>query len=203
MARTALKALPQPRLPPTQQPSYVRRLAVWIPIITAADFTAGTPSPRNSASELHVCSGPSNPSGVGAATPNTVFAGDATLLTVAVTPGANPTSTGLTVSCDLSAIGGPASQAFFDDGTNGDVSGGDNTFTFSTTVANSTTAGAKSLACTVSDAQARSGSASIGLTVSVIVPIGTVNGVVTDTEDATLHRSPYLPHQAATAPARP
>jgi hypothetical protein len=31
--------------------------------------------------------------------------------------GANPISTGLAVTCDLSAIGGSATQAFYDDGT--------------------------------------------------------------------------------------
>jgi predicted extracellular nuclease len=108
---------------------------------------------------------PTNPSGIGGANPSTVTAGNATLLTVAVTPGANPTSTGLTVSCDLTSIGGSANQAFFDDATNGDVTAGDNTFSFQATVAPATIAGAKSLPAMISDAQSRSGSASIALTV--------------------------------------
>ena len=41
---------------------------------------------------------PTNPSGTGAATPSAVSAGNTTLLTVAVTPGTNPTSTGLAVN---------------------------------------------------------------------------------------------------------
>src|SRR6266498_3525941 len=137
--------------------------------------------------------GPTNPSGVGAASPSTLFAGDSTLLTVAVTPGTNPTSTGLVVSCDLSSIGGSASQTFYDDGSNGDTTAGDNTFSYSATVANGTTGGVKSLPCTITDAEARTGNATISLTVTSILPIGTVNGAVSDTENATTHRSPFAP----------
>jgi VCBS repeat-containing protein len=136
---------------------------------------------------------PTNPSGVGAASPSTLFAGDSTLLAVAVTPGTNPASTGLAVSCDLSSIGGSASQAFYDDGSNGDATAGDNTFSYSATVANGTTGGAKSLPCTITDAEARTGNATISLTVTSILRIGTVNGAVSDTENATTHRSPFAP----------
>ncbi|HTX91270.1 MAG TPA: lamin tail domain-containing protein [Anaerolineales bacterium] len=160
-----------------------------------ADFDVATGSAlvmRNSVSPAHFCSGPTNPSGIGAASPATLFAGDPTLLTVAVTPGANPVSTGLAVTCDLSAIGGSASQAFFDDGTNGDGTAGDNTFSFATTVAGSTTGGSKSLACSITDGQARTGSAAIGLGVTVILPIGTVNGAVQNTDDGAAHTSPFV-----------
>ena len=105
------------------------------------------------------------PSGAGAANPNTVLAGNATLLTVAVTPGANPGSTGITVAGDLSAIGGAATQAFFDNGTNGDVTAGDNTFSFQATIAAVTSAGPKSLPISMTDAQARSATTTISLNV--------------------------------------
>jgi uncharacterized protein len=137
--------------------------------------------------------GPSNPTGTGAADPDMVKAGDTTLLSVEVTPGENPPSSGLAVSCDLSAIGGSSTQAFFDDGSNGDVTGGDNTFSYQATVAAGTTAGDKTLGCTIGDAESRSGSASIALNVYEILPIGTVNGAVGDTDDGTTHRSPYAP----------
>ena len=159
----------------------------------SADFTVGAPTPRNTASPAHYCTGPTDPSGVGTASPNTLFAGDATLLRVAVTPGSFPTSTDLGVTCDLSPIGGSASQSLYDDGTNGDVTAADNTFSFSTTVDAGTTGGTKSLACTLGDAQSRSGSASIALTVLVILPIGTVNGAVLATDDGATHRSPFAP----------
>ena len=98
---------------------------------------------------------PTNPSGSGAASPNMLSAGDQTLLTVAVTTGANPPSTGLTVACDLTEIGGLAAQAFLDDGVNGDVTAGDNTFSFQATVTSITGSGAKSLPCSITDAEAR------------------------------------------------
>ena len=134
-----------------------------------------------------------DPTGTGAADPDMLKASETSLLTVAVTPGENPTSTGLAVSCDLSAIGGSSTQAFFDDGNNGDVTAGDNTFSYTATVDINTTAGDKTLDCTISDAESRSGSASISLNVYVILPIGTVNGVVGDADNGTAHRSPYAP----------
>ncbi len=158
----------------------------------SADFAADAPAPRNSASPLHSCTGPTDPNGVGAATPNSLFAGDTTLLTVAVTPGSSPTSTGLAVTCDLTAIGGSATQALFDDGTNGDDVAGDLTFSFQASIADGTAGGETSLACTLDDAQARTGSATIALTVLEILPIGTVNGPVLDTDSGTAHLSPYV-----------
>jgi endonuclease G len=95
-----------------------------------------------------------------------VTAGNSTQLTVAVIPGSNPTSTGITVVGDLTSIGGSATQMFFDDGTNGDTTSGDNTFSFVITVAAATTPGAKNLPVVISDAQARTGNANISLTVT-------------------------------------
>jgi DNA/RNA endonuclease G (NUC1) len=111
--------------------------------------------------------GPTNPTGVGSASPATVVAGSTSVLTVAVTPGSNPASTGLTVNADLSAIGGSATQQFLDNGLNGDAVAGDNTFSYAATVAGGTTAGAKTLPFTVADAESRSTNGSIALTVAV------------------------------------
>jgi predicted extracellular nuclease len=105
------------------------------------------------------------PTGTGAASPSTVTAGNTTRLTVAVTPGANPASTGITMTGDLSPIGGAAAQPFFDDGTHGDVTAGDNTFSFQAAVDPGAGFGPKSLPISISDAQSRTGSASISLTV--------------------------------------
>src|ERR1041384_8026121 len=125
-----------------------------------ADFITGAPNPRNTPV------GTTNPSGAGAANPASVIQGGTTLLTVLVTPGANPTSSGIIVTGDLSSIGGSATEPFFDDGTNGDATAGNNTFSFSTVVTISTTPGTKSLPISISDAQGRSGSATITLTVT-------------------------------------
>jgi hypothetical protein len=108
---------------------------------------------------------PTNPTVSGTANPSAVAAGNITLLTATITPGANPPSTGLAVVGNLSSIGGSTAQPFFDDGTHGDVTAGDNVHSFQATVSSSTTGGSKSLPVTVTDAQARTGSTSITLTV--------------------------------------
>jgi endonuclease G, mitochondrial len=108
---------------------------------------------------------PTNPSGTGAANPNSVLPGETSKLTVSVTPGANPASTGLAVTADLSSIGGVNNQQFFDNGTMGDVSPNDNIFTYDATVSLSTTPGPKTLPFTITDAELRSGNGSISLTV--------------------------------------
>jgi predicted extracellular nuclease len=144
-----------------------------------ADFATGAPNPRDS---LYP-----NPYGIGSTAPNTLLSpGDPVLLLVAVTPGVSPSS-GFTVTCNLTPIGGPSAQAFYDDGTHGDVAANDNVFSFSTTVASISS---DSLSCTVADSQGKIGAAVIPL--NVILPIGVVNGPVQDTDDGTQHTSPYV-----------
>lgn len=112
-----------------------------------------------------------DPIGTGAANPNSVLPGESSTLTVTVTPGTNPTSTGLAVNADLSSIGGMAGQPFFDDGVNGgDMTAGDNVFTYTATVALATAPGPKSLPFTVSDNESRTANGSISLTVQQPVP---------------------------------
>ena len=107
-----------------------------------------------------------NPSGVGTANPNSVLPGAASALTVTVTPGTNPASSGVVVTANLSSIGGSASQQFFDDGLNGgDAVAGDNVFTYVATVAPLTVPGPKSIPFSIIDGQLRSGGDSISLTV--------------------------------------
>jgi predicted extracellular nuclease len=146
----------------------------------SADFVVGAPNPRNSLFPF---------AATGLATPSEVVPGDSTLLTVTVTPGKNPGSTGIAVSCDLGPIGGSASQILFDDGTNGDQVAGDNTFSFSTT---DTTPGTQNLTCSFADAEGRSGTTTITLTLLTVIPIGVVNGPVLDTDNGTEHVSPYV-----------
>jgi len=119
----------------------------------ANDFDTGTPNPRNSSSPSNNCA---VFGGVGSANPASVQPGDTSTLTVNVTPGSNPTSTGISVVADLSAIGGSASQPF---------SGIGNSFTHLATVAVGTTPGQKSLPVTITDAQARTANTTINITV--------------------------------------
>ena len=130
-----------------------------------------------------------DPSGTGAAVPDTVEPADTTLLTVSVTPGTNPMSTGLTVRADLSTIGGSATQQLFDDATNGDAAGGDNVFSYLATVALGATPGPRALPATIEDAESRDGVATINLT--VIAP--TVSTEIHQIQGAS-HTSPLVGH---------
>lgn len=107
-----------------------------------------------------------NPTGAGSANPSSVQAGNSTLLTVIVGPGTNPPSTGIAASADLTSIGGSATQQFFDDGTHGDVTAGDNVFSVQATVPPATVTGLKMLPVAITDAQGRSSSSSISLNVT-------------------------------------
>src|SRR6185295_11691171 len=60
---------------------------------------------------------------------------------------------------------------FADNGAGGDVTAGDNIFSFQATVSGATTPGVKSLPAIIADAQARTGSASIPLTVASPPPV--------------------------------
>src|SRR5262249_6143539 len=121
-----------------------------------------------------------SPAGAGAASPASVAAGGSTRLTVTVTPGTNPTSVGTRGSGHLSSIGGSAAQQFFDDGTHGDVTAGDNVFSFQATVTPATTAGAKLLPVGITDNQTRTGCGSISVTVTASMMAAARPGAATD-----------------------
>ena len=104
------------------------------------------------------------------ASPTTVNSGEAVLLRATVTPGSNPTSTGLSVDANVSAIGGPASVDLFDNGTNGDEAAGDLVFSRTVTVALATGSGTTLIPVTVGDAQSRIGVAIVTLTVISSLP---------------------------------
>jgi Bacterial Ig-like domain (group 3)/Lamin Tail Domain/Divergent InlB B-repeat domain len=130
------------------------------------DFVTVGPIPRNSMSPTHSCGGdPTQLSALGIASPDSVDPASETLLTVSVTPATIPASTGITVAADLSSIGIPGVTTFYDDGTNGDTTAGDNVFSYRATVAAATTTGVKNIVATVTDAQARSINEPITLTV--------------------------------------
>src|SRR6185295_11616375 len=115
-----------------------------------------------------------NPSGVGAANPNSVLPGEASTLSVTVTPGTNPASTGVVVTADLSSVGGSVNQPF--------VNSGNNVFTYVATVDALTTPGPKSLPFSIADNQSRSASGAISLTVQEPPPFE--GPTVTATEPA-------------------
>jgi autotransporter-associated beta strand protein len=129
-----------------------------------ADYSIVTTSTQV---KLHYAGTTTSPAGVGLASPATVTHGLTPLLTVTVTPGTGPVSTGIAVTANLSSIGGAASQTFYDNGSNGDVTAGDNVFSYAYTIPVGTSLGAKSLSASITDAQSRSASASIDLSVVV------------------------------------
>jgi trimeric autotransporter adhesin len=106
------------------------------------------------------------------------------LLTIQVTKGLHPLSTGLAVTVDLSAIGGGASQQLYDDTTHGDVTAGDGTYSVSITVPEGTLPQLYSFPVTISDAQARSDS-SQAISLTTTSPTLAVATIVSATSDGT------------------
>lgn len=107
-----------------------------------------------------------SPFGTASASPSSLLASEASLLTVRVTAGTGPASTGLAVSSDLSSLGLSASQAFNDAGQNGDAVAGDGTWSFRATVPGAATTGTRTLSARIADAQGRSSTAGFTLTVN-------------------------------------
>lgn len=141
---------------------------------SGSEFSLQSPAPHNSASTPFVCGAPTPLALTAVATPSTVYSGTSTLLTATVTPATQPTSTGIAVVADLSSMGGSATQTLYDDGTHGDVTAGDNTFS-STALVSAT--GTFTLPVTASDAQFRTAHANVALTVANPPPTVTIQEV--------------------------
>ena len=138
----------------------------------AADFSNQNPSaPRNRNTAFNSCTGggPNLFAALGA-NPTTVAPGQNTKLTVTVLPATMPPSTGITAVGDLTQIGGASNQTFFDDGTHGDTTAGDNVFTFLATVPSETPGGQKTLTATAADLQGRSVPMQLTITVNAPLP---------------------------------
>lgn len=129
------------------------------------DFVAVAPGPLNRTSPPTVCGAPTSPGGTGVATPDPAQPGSVVLLSVAVIPGTNPSSTGMIVTADLRSIGGAASQPLLDDGKSGDAVGGDSRFSARFVLPSTLGSGPVSLPVVVRDTQGRSGQSSIPLTI--------------------------------------
>ncbi len=134
----------------------------------AGDFSTVNPSaPRNASTAPLVCGNGGTTLLVGGgASPSTVSPGATTLFTVSVFPAATPPSTGITVTANLSGIGGTANQQFFDDGTNGDAVAGDNIFSYLATIPATANGGTFGIVATATDAQMRSASVTINITIN-------------------------------------
>ncbi len=138
----------------------------------ASDFTSVIPSaPRNASTTPSACSGGGTTLFAAiSASPTAVSPGGNTLLTVTVIPATTPPSTGISVTGNLIDIGGAASQIFFDNGTNGDVTSGDNVFSFLATVPVGTTGGTRNIPAVATDAQARTVNLNQSITINAPLP---------------------------------
>lgn len=136
------------------------------------DFSGTIPAaPRNSSTPVSLCNGGGTELFAAiAASPNTVSPGGNTLLTVTVIPATTPPSTNITVVGNLTDIGGSATQTFFDDGTSGDTTGGDNVFSYLATIPADSTGGIRNVTAVASDAQARTVNLNQNITINAPLP---------------------------------
>ncbi|MGB8297529.1 MAG: DNRLRE domain-containing protein [Polyangia bacterium] len=142
---------------------------------SAAIHAAVTGLTSNDSGVITVQPLPTNPSATASAVPAAVPFNQNVVLAVVVTPGSNPTSTGIAVTGNLSSIGGTDGVSFHDDGQNGDAVAGDNIFSYQLSIADTVAGGAKSLPITIADGQGRGGSATIALKVLGSIAIVHVN----------------------------
>ena len=138
----------------------------------AVDFSGTVPSaPRNASTTPSACSGGGTTLFAAiSASPTAVSPSGNTLLTVTVIPATTPPSTGISVTGNLTNIGGAASQIFFDNGTNGDVMSGDNVFSFLATVPFGSTGGTRNIPAVATDAQARTVNLNQSITINAPLP---------------------------------
>lgn len=161
-------------------------------IVTNLSVTSGTPvrirvasfgsAPTGGAGTLTINLPPTNPNGIGTATPNKGGIGTTFVAAVTASGGNNPPSTGLGVTLDTTNVDGGGVITLLDDGNPPDAILGDNIFSGNVTVGPSATLGVKSLQFTVTDAQSRSGTGNIGFTVTppnddCANPTPVVNGI--------------------------
>jgi endonuclease G len=138
----------------------------------SADFSNFNPAvARNTSTAASVCGGGgASLFAALAVNPNTVTPGGTTLLTVTVIPATTPPSTNIAVVGNLNFIGGSDAQNFFDDGTNGDATAGDNVFSYLASISNATAGGPHLIVVVAADAQGRVVTMQQNVTVNAPLP---------------------------------
>ena len=136
----------------------------------SADFAVGAPAPRNTSTPVSTCNLETLLQAGIQASPNVLSPGGNMRLTVTVIPATTPPSTSITVTGNLSQVGGAASQPLFDNGTNGDVTAGDNVFSFLVVVPADSTGGARNITALAADAQGRTVNLNQSLTINAPLP---------------------------------
>ncbi|MGI4979276.1 MAG: lamin tail domain-containing protein [Janthinobacterium lividum] len=144
----------------------------------ASEFALTSTAARGSASTPTPCSATviSN----AAVNPSSVNAGQSTLLTATGT-------VGLTVTADLSSLGGSKTQPLYDDGTNGDVTASDGTYSFNIAVPSSTASSTYGITVRGTNSGSISGTASTTLTVTAPVAFVAIHSIQGNTPGT----SPY------------
>ncbi len=123
------------------------------------------------------------------ANPTTVAPGGSTLIYVTTVPATTPPSTNITVVANLAQINGSGSQTLYDDGTNGDVTAGDNVFSYNASIPAEVTGGTKLIPAAAADAQGRVVNMQLTLTVNAPNPnedpllFGNPSGATADTSN--------------------
>ncbi len=144
----------------------------------STDFALTSTPARNSSSALTACTATVLSSA--AFTPSSTNAGQTSLLTAAGT-------TGLTVTADLSTLGGSATQPLYDDGTNGDLTANDGTYSFTVPVSASTAPATYTVKATGKTSSGAIGTATATLTVSTPVAFVAIHSIQGNTPGT----SPY------------
>jgi DNA/RNA endonuclease G (NUC1) len=136
-----------------------------------ADFDViAPPIPRNTSSPVVTCAVGGNLQAALSANPTTVTPGSSTLINVTVIPATSPASTNISVTANLLSLAGLEIQELFDNGTNGDVTAGDNVYSFSITIPAGEDGGLRSISATASDAQDRSVNMTLNITINAPPP---------------------------------
>ncbi|MFO0832871.1 MAG: choice-of-anchor X domain-containing protein [Phycisphaerales bacterium] len=139
--------------------------ALWHGICVSAASVASNPTVTNVSWSNSTISG----------TVGGPFGNDSSLLTATIGPGANPTSTNLGATVDLSGLGGSGTQQMYDDGTHGDVAGGDGVYSYLFTANGTTPLGSFATTVTASDGESRSATGSANLTVGGVTNLGSLD----------------------------
>ena len=144
----------------------------------ASEFALTSTAARNSASTPTPCSATviSN----AAVNPSSVNAGGSSLLTATGT-------VGLTVTADLSSLGGSTAQPLYDDGTHGDTNASDGTYSFTIAVPSSTASSTYSITVKGTNSGMMTGTASTSLMVTAPVAFVAIHSI----EGNTPGTSPY------------
>ena len=130
----------------------------------AADFREiNPPTPQNAQSPCLVSQ---NIAIAANATPSPAEQGEPLEVVGRVSPGKVPPSSGVTVFGDLSAVGGSARMPLADNGVRPDLVAGDNIFTAVVNVPLTNPLGARSITLTARDAEGRTDSSTISVTVT-------------------------------------